>query len=217
MKKWIHNKKTTSDCNRPRSLRAEALSVAKGQGSNLVPLSQVASPGLLRSDKEKAASKGMTLVELMVATAIVGLIVAVTLALLLQFVVGPGRSSASATALNNINSAAYWISRDGQMAQITDPVLVDGAAPVNIPGDEDDMTLIWIDRYESANIEHSSRYFISDGELMRDYDGSTSTVARGISNLGFSISGRTITVNITYSETETSETKIYEIHMRPVG
>ena len=154
--------------------------------------------------------------ELLAATAIAALIIAVTLALLLQFVVGPERGSASATAFTNINSAAHWICRDGQMAYETNPVLVDEAAPINIPGDEDDMTFAWIDLYEDAFAEHYSRFSISDGDLIRDYDGSISTVARGISNLGFSISDRTITVGITYSEGETSETKTYEIHMRPV-
>ena len=171
---------------------------------------------IIKHPQRKKGSKGITLVELLVATAVFGLLGAVTMPIVFQFIEGSARSSASATASNNMNSAAFWICRDGQMAYETDPVLVDGEAPVDIPGDWHYMTFAWTDLYEDAFEQHYSRFSLSDGDLIRDYDGSISTVAQGISNLSFSISDRTITVGITYSEGEISETKTYEIYMRPV-
>jgi hypothetical protein len=96
------------------------------------------------------------------------------------------------------------------MAQTTD--LVDGATPV------DHMSLTWTDWYDWAEETHSSSYYVSDGQLQRDYDGTVTTLARFISGVEFSLSGRLLTVKITSSpqgDYGPSEERVYQVYLRP--
>ncbi len=97
------------------------------------------------------------------------------------------------------------------MAESTD--LVEGADLVN------QLTLNWIERYDFANIPHSSSYYLEGTQLQRDYDGTVSTVARNISKIEFSQTGRLLTVSISCTpqwwDPQRTVQKTYRIYLRP--
>jgi len=130
------------------------------------------------------AEKGVTLVELLIALTITAVIVGGLSAAIYLIVTTTERGNAEAKALHNLQKAAYWISLDAQMAATTD--IPDG-------GEAESITLSWID---SDGNSHSSSYNLSDSELRREYDGTISTVAQGISTVRFAISGNIITFHL---------------------
>lgn len=157
--------------------------------------------------------KGMTLLELMAAMAITALIMVGALAVIFQEYGGTDIAKTKVTAAHEISNAARRISQDGMMAESTE--LVEGADPVN------QLTLNWIERYDFANIPHSSNYSLCGTELRRNYDGAEATVARNISNIGFSQSGDLLTVSISctpqwWAPDRTVE-KTYRICLRTDG
>jgi len=127
------------------------------------------------------AEKGMTLVELLVAITITAVIVGGLSAAIYLIVSTTERGNAEASALHNLQKAAYWISLDAQMAATTD--IPDG-------GEAESITLSWID---SQGNSHTSSYSLSDSDLLRQYDSTVSTVAQGISRVRFTVSGNTLT------------------------
>ena len=127
----------------------------------------------------------MTLIELLVATAIMAMIMGVIGSAIYQFFSITERGNTDLSALHDVENAARWISRDGQMAAATD--LVPGDPPV------DSIRLNWTD--ERGEL-HSSTYSLSGTELERNYDGTVITVARHISAIEFSITDNLLTVHI---------------------
>ncbi len=161
--------------------------------------------------KGQARQKGMTLLELMAAMAIVGIIVMGVVALIYNESRGTAIARTSVTAGHEISYAARWLSQDGWMAESTN--LVDGADSV------DHLTLNWIERRDFANIPHYSSYYLSGTQLLRDYDGAVKTVAGKISNIEFSQSGSLITVSIDCSpqwagDSAKTVRKTYRIYLR---
>lgn len=154
----------------------------------------------------------MTLIEVVIALAMAGMIGAVTVSATVQFARVSGHGNDQLQALSNVKNAAYWISIDGQMAQTTD-LPADGTVANSV-------TLQWTDYYAQADVLHTSSYTLSGTELERNYDGSATVVARYISSIEFSISNRTVTAKIVSSppsEREISEERTYIIHLQPVG
>ena len=133
----------------------------------------------------KNSQKGMALVELLVAVAITGLIVGGLGTAIYMIVTATERGNDEATVLHDIRNPSYWISYDAQMTDTTD--LVDGDPGV------DSMILEWIDEHGNS---HYSSYSLSGTELKRTYDGMTTTVARYVSSIEFSISGNLLTFHL---------------------
>lgn len=161
--------------------------------------------------KGQARQKGMTLLELMAAMAIVGIIMLGVVALIYNEARGTAITRTSVTAGHEISYAARWLSQDGWMAESTN--LVEGADPV------DSLTLNWIERRDFANIPHCSSYYLSGTQLLRDYDGAVTTMARKISNIEFSQVGSLITVSIDCSpqwagDSAKTVRKTYRIYLR---
>ncbi len=132
--------------------------------------------------------KGMTLIELMVSLAITGMVVSGALGLIFHEFRGTAIAKTYVTAAHEIGNAARWISQDAMMTESSG--LVDGAQPT------DKITLTWIERYDFANIPHSSIYSLYGNELHRDYDGIITTVARNITGVEFSQIGNLLEVSI---------------------
>ena len=154
--------------------------------------------------------RGMTLVEVLVGTAIVVMLVGVTASAIFHFISLSDQSNARLTALHNIQNAARMIGRDGQMAEGTD--LVDGAEPVA------SLSLTWIDRYAGANEGHIASYCLTDNKLERTYDGVPGVIARHISSVAFSQNGGVITMAIASQapgSPRAPEEKTYNISLRP--
>jgi hypothetical protein len=155
----------------------------------------------------------MTLLELLAAMAIGALVMSGTVGLIFHEYLGTEAAKASVTAAQEIGNASRWISQDGVMAESTD--LVEGVPPT------DQLTLTWIERYDSANIPHSSSYSLVDGQLRRNYDGTETTVAREISEVGFSQAGDLLTVSLSFASrwytSERTVQKTYRIYLRAAG
>ena len=157
----------------------------------------------------KTGQKGMTLIEVVIVVALVGLIGTVTSSATIQFTKVTSHGDDQLQALHDIRNAAYWISIDGHMAQSTD-----------LPTDEtvaNSVTLQWTDYYAQADVPHTSSYTLSGTELERNYDGSVTTVAQYISSIEFSISNRTMTVTIVSSTGVHQEERTCTIHLQPTG
>jgi prepilin-type N-terminal cleavage/methylation domain-containing protein len=141
--------------------------------------------------------RGYTLVELMIALAVTG-ILAATLGLVAQETVTiPARGDAQVSALHAIQNAAHWVTLDGQAAQTASG----GSGLVLIMPDDSTIS-----------------YTLSGDELHRTGGGSDRTIATGISGIGFSVAGRLITMNITAApggRWDISENGIYQVYMRP--
>lgn len=154
--------------------------------------------------------KGMTLLELMAAMAITVLVMVGALAVIFQEYGGTDIAKTKVTAAHEISNAARRISQDGMMAENTN--LTEEVDPVN------QLTLNWIERYDFTNIPHSSNYTLYGTELRRNYDGVETTVARNISQIGFSQSGDLLTVSISCTPQwwapDRTVQKTYRIYLR---
>ncbi len=132
--------------------------------------------------------KGTTLLEMLVALAITGMIVSGIGALIFQEYRGTNIAKTSVTVAHEIRNAARWISQDGIMAESTD--LVEEADSVN------HLTLTSIERQDFTDLPHSCSYYLEGTQLCRDYDGTVTTVAQDISKIEFTQTGSLLTVSI---------------------
>ncbi len=111
--------------------------------------------------------------------------------------VGDGRGR----GISNRQYAA--ITADAIVTQTTD--LVDGAAP------KPSATLTWTDDDESFNYAH---YVVVDGELFREHDGMTTTIAKGVVAARFSRVGKTLIFAIDLEWADGVETNRIEVFAR---
>lgn len=152
--------------------------------------------------------RGVTLVELLAATAISALIVTTLGTALHQFIRTSERGNDELRALHDVQNAGFRLALDGERAEATN--LVDGALPV------ESMTLSWT----SGGEAHTSTYSLSGTELKRDHNGTIITVARHVSAVEFSIAGRVLTVTMTSTPEGrwgVSEQATYKIWLRPTS
>jgi len=151
---------------------------------------------------------GLTLVEMLVAVAISSLVAAGMGTALHQFLTTSERTRVTQAALHDVQNTGHWLSIDGK--KVTSTNLVDGAPGTN------DMTLSWT---VGAQV-HIAKYFLDGTELKRSHDGASLTVARNVTDVDFSLSGRLITVNLTSSPPgrwDSSKEASYKIWVRPVN
>ena len=158
--------------------------------------------------------KGFTFLELLFGLAISGLLIVVTVSAFNQVVWGGARTSDQVVVLTDVHRATLQIKKDLEMTQNTN--LTDG-----VP--RESVNLTWTD-FTSFDLEenkdHSSNYALSDGDLRRTYDGTTSIVGRNITSVDFTQNDRVINVVITATEGKASpqsETLEFSVYLRGVG
>jgi len=159
--------------------------------------------------------KGFTLVELLVAVAVGGIIIWGVVTTIFQVTWGTNRTNNQVVALTNVHHAALQIKKDLQMAQNAD---FSGGPAV---------TLSWTDYTSSFETlepeDHSSGYELSGSDLRRTYDGTTGIVGRNIISIDVTehpTNDRVIDVVITATEgdvTPRSETLEFSVYMRGGG
>ncbi len=143
------------------------------------------------------SQRGMTLVEVLIATAISGLIIGLLGTVIYQFVTVTGRGNDKMTALHDVQNAGYWVSLDGQMASAAS-------------GGGELLELIMHD-------DSTITYALSGTELQRTAgEAQMMIVARNISNVDFDVENRIITMTITSSPGHwgISEERTYRVYLR---
>jgi prepilin-type N-terminal cleavage/methylation domain-containing protein len=95
--------------------------------------------------------RGFTLIELMMAIAIAGLISTGVTMTFYQVVTGGARANNRVTAIGQVQHAGYWVSNDAQLAQ---NVIVNDADPTGFP-----LILSWVGW---DNQEHEVTYSLED-------------------------------------------------------
>ncbi len=148
---------------------------------------------------------GFTLVEVLIALGIAALITSTIGTAIFQILDRSARGGETVRALNDIQNAGQWLYLDGERAETTG--LIENDPPVA------SMVLNWVADGQS----HTASYSISGTELVRDHNGTVTTVARYVSNADFSISNRLITVNLTSTPGSTGASKdiTYNVWLRP--
>jgi prepilin-type N-terminal cleavage/methylation domain-containing protein len=142
---------------------------------------------------------GMTMVELIVAVAITGIIVVFLGTAIYQIITVSAYGNDRLTALHEVQNAAYWLNVDGQGA-------------VNAAGGSQ----LVLTLSDNSTITYS----LSGTNLLRSSAGPSMTVARNISSASFSVSGRVITINLTSSPAiagDVSQNGTYIVYLRPAG
>lgn len=154
--------------------------------------------------------RGFTLVELMLAMALTGIITGAITMTILQVVNSTARTNNHMIAIRQVQNAGYWLSRDVQMAQIVEPTDPD---PDGFP-----LTLTWTDWGGTVNVV---AYTLNGTDLVRD-DGDQNPVAEFIESVDVSprpyTSGAltfTVTATVGGGSQGQSETRTYEIVPRP--
>jgi len=156
--------------------------------------------------------KGYTLLELMLVISITGAIVLVVGAGIIQIMRGGPQITERSTAMSDIDNAAHWLVRDLVLAQTTS--LVEEVPPV--PG----ITLNWSDLTawagDEGSVEHTASYTLSGSQLLRTYDDEETIVGRHLTDVGFSIEGKMLSITLTSCPglTESAVTRSFLVQMR---
>jgi prepilin-type N-terminal cleavage/methylation domain-containing protein len=140
---------------------------------------------------------GVTLVELLIAIAVTGIIVGFLGTAIYQISTVTEYGSDRLTAMHELQNASHWFSRDGQRA-----ITATG-------GDGLALTLS-----DNSSIDYS----LVGTELRRTAGGTRMTLARNITGATFSIENRVITMSLTSSpegRDTVSESGIYKVCLRP--
>jgi prepilin-type N-terminal cleavage/methylation domain-containing protein len=141
--------------------------------------------------------RGFTLVELLIVTAITGLIFSLLGAAIHHIVTVPEYGNDRVTALHELQNVAHWVNLDGQMAQ-------------SATGG-DDLVLTLPD-------DSSISYTLVGTDLIRNTSTINRTLAQNITSANFSIQDRIITMGLTSApggRWGISENETYKICLRP--
>ena len=143
--------------------------------------------------------RGFTLVEMLIATAITGLIINVLGVVVYQIITVTECSSDSMIALHELQKAAYWFNIDGQKA--------------NAASSGNELVLTLPD-------DSSITYVLVGTELQRNAGESQMVLARNIEASSFSVHNRVVTMNLTSSPAgrqHVSEQAAYRVYLRLSG
>jgi prepilin-type N-terminal cleavage/methylation domain-containing protein len=141
--------------------------------------------------------QGFTLVELLITTAIMGVIFSGLGEAFHQVVTIPEYGNDRVTALHELQNVAHWVNLDGQMAQ-------------SATGGHE-LVLTMPDN-------SSTSYVLAGTDLVRSTSTANRTLANNITTINFSIQDRYVTMSITSSPAGrwgVSENETYKVYLRP--
>jgi prepilin-type N-terminal cleavage/methylation domain-containing protein len=145
------------------------------------------------------SQRGMTLVELIVATAATGIIVAFLGVAIYQILIVTGYGNDRLIANHELENAAYWLNRDGQQA-----ITASGGNGLSL----------------TFSDNSTVTYSLSGAELRRSTGGAYIVLARNVASLGFTVSNRVITMSLTSTQPGrggVSENGTYQVSLRATG
>ena len=143
--------------------------------------------------------KGMTMVELVVATAVTGIIVVFLGTAIYQILTVTGYGNNRLIAAHELENASYRFNLDGQQA-----VAASGGSGLAL----------------TLSDNSTVTYALTGTELRRTAGGNNIILARNIASLNFSVSNRVITMSLTSSlvgRDSVSENGTYQVYLRPTG
>jgi hypothetical protein len=143
--------------------------------------------------------KGISMVEFLVAAAVVGIIAALIGVIVPQMASIPEKGVAQMDALHDLQNVIHWIGMDAGSAQTA---VGGGSLTLTMPDDS------------------VVTYSCTGDTLYRNIPGDILPVARSISALTFTVSGRMITLEITAAPDNRwgiSESRTYQVAMRTSG
>jgi prepilin-type N-terminal cleavage/methylation domain-containing protein len=141
--------------------------------------------------------KGMTIVELVVATAITGIIVVLLGTAIYQILNVTGYGNDRLNASHDLENASYWFNFDGQRA-----ITASGGSGLAL----------------TLSDNSTVTYALTGTELRRNAGGAYMVLAWNVASLNFSISNRVITMSLTSSPSgryDASENGTYQVYLRP--
>ncbi len=133
----------------------------------------------------RSESRGFTLVEALVAIGIMTIVMSIMGSALYtalgtqQGVVDDG------LAINELRKGLGWLGEDVKMANSTN--VIDGGSTLPI------LVLTWTDEFNGAAQAHTITYSLNGDRLVRDYDGSSHTIARRVDSAEFFRTGQVVT------------------------
>jgi prepilin-type N-terminal cleavage/methylation domain-containing protein len=159
--------------------------------------------------KRMVERNGFTLVELLIALAIIGIIGIGLSAVVYRIYNGTTSSENHVLAVSQVQNAGQWISKDALM--VTTAVVNSATNPR--------LTLTWDNSSYEAGNYHVVKYNLSNNQLTRQYCDATgttvlgsATVAQYITSFSFDTSTNTLTITATVGNV--NETRYYQITRR---
>ncbi|MBA7659918.1 hypothetical protein ES703_67912 [subsurface metagenome] len=167
----------------------------------------------------KQGEGGFTLIEMVMVIAIAALIAGAAAMVTFQIVKGTERSNDHMTAINQVQNAGYWISRDAQMAE---NVTADGLIPPNFlilswveeESDDQYQVIYTLEAMPGSELKKLQRHLSINGES------DTTLVARyidpdpGRTKCELLLDGRLV-LTVTANVSTHSQTRVYEVVPRP--
>jgi prepilin-type N-terminal cleavage/methylation domain-containing protein len=156
--------------------------------------------------------KGFTLVELLAALPIGAVILMVVTASIFQIFQGRVDIAQKSIAMGDLDNAIHWLARDLTMAQ--DTSLMNGAPPTA------SVSIIWNDLThwgaDEGVVTHSVSYYLSETQLIRNYDGDIFIVGRYMTEATFYYEDRVFTITLTSRPgmSRSAITKTFSVEMR---
>lgn len=162
--------------------------------------------------------RGITLVELMIAIALFGIVAGAITMTFAHVLAAGARTSNHMTAVRQVQSAGYWVSRDALQAQsqpVEERIGPNSGFPLYLEWEELD-----------TKIPHEVLYTLQDGKLRREYTVGGDKVGDAIV-ADFIDHGQTmcdqegsavvfkVTATVGSGPQEASETRIYRVEPRP--
>jgi prepilin-type N-terminal cleavage/methylation domain-containing protein len=160
----------------------------------------------MKMKKLNKDQKGFTLIEVLIAIAITGLITwGITMTIFQVFDMNT-RSTNRMAAITQLENAGLWVSKDTQMAN-----------DVSTPSEES-LQLTWND-YWDTGASHNVTYTLEDNTLQRSHSvnggaSNSTTIAEYIDQTSFVWDGDWLTFTVTATVGGESETRVYKVTPR---